>query len=77
MIIGLSMIEWLENNMKCPKCKKEIVNVNVISECWQKAEVNKNGEIIDWGSVEDILDTIKIEHRDNDCLADLKGIVTE
>lgn len=29
--------------MKCPRCKKEIQAVNIISfnECWQKAEVDK------------------------------------
>ena len=61
--------------MKCPKCKKEIKTVNIISECWQKGDVEGN-KIVDIGSVEDVLDTIKIEHRDNDCLANLTKILT-
>ena len=31
--------------MKCPKCNKYIDTVNIISECWQKAELKEN-EII-------------------------------
>jgi len=61
--------------MKCPKCKKEIKNVNVVSECWQKAEVNKKGKIIDYGGIEEITETIKIEHRDNECWADLTDLL--
>jgi hypothetical protein len=60
--------------MLCPKCNKEIKEVNVISYCWQKADV-KDGKIVEYGVMEEILDTVKIEHRDNDCLADLTGIV--
>lgn len=63
--------------MKCPKCKIEIMNVNVISECWQKAEVNKKGKITYYGDVEEILETIRIEHSDNDCLADITKIIKD
>ena len=61
--------------MLCPKCKKEIKQVNIISECWQKGEVNEKGEIIGWGSIEEILETVKIEHRGNDCFADLTDLI--
>ena len=60
--------------MKCPKCKKEIETVNVISECWQKGNVEGN-KIIDSGSIEEKLDVVKIEHRDNDCWADITDII--
>jgi hypothetical protein len=61
--------------MKCPKCKKEIKKVNVISECWQKGEVNNKGKIVEFGEIEEILETIKIEHRDNNCLADITTLI--
>lgn len=60
--------------MKCPKCKKEIKNVNVISECWQKGTVNEKGKIVEYGGIEEILQTVKIEHRDNDCFADITDL---
>ena len=63
--------------MKCPKCNKKIKNVNVISECRQKATVDKKGNIIDYGELEEILETVKIEHRDNDCFADISNIIKE
>jgi hypothetical protein len=65
----------MENKMLCPKCGKEIKNVNVISECWQKAEVDKDGNVINYGGIEEILETVKIEHRDGDCLADLINVL--
>ena len=46
--------------MKCPKCKKEIEYVNVISKCWQKAQL-ENNKIIDYGSVQEVLDVQFIE----------------
>jgi hypothetical protein len=62
--------------MKCPKCKKEIKNINIISECWQKGEVNPvTNTVEEIGSIEEITETVKIEHRDNDCLADLTKII--
>jgi len=47
--------------MKCPKCKKEINQVNIVNECWQKAGINKKGKIVDYGSIEEILEPVKIE----------------
>jgi len=61
--------------MKCPKCKQEIKNVNVISECWQKARV-KGKKIVDYGGVEEVLETIKVEHRDGNCWADITKLVS-
>lgn len=63
--------------MKCPKCKEEIVDVNIISECWQKAKVNKKGEVVEFGSIEEILETVKIEHRNkkNNCFADITNLI--
>lgn len=54
------MISKQTKIFKCPKCGKEITSVNVISNCWQKAELEGN-KIVDWGSLEDILDTLFIE----------------
>ena len=62
--------------MKCPKCKKTIKNVNIISECWQKGEVNPvTGTVEIIGNVEEITETVMVEHRDNDCLANLTKII--
>lgn len=58
--------------MKCPKCEKEIEEVNVISSCWQKATLRGN-KIDEYGSVEDILDTIKIECPE--CLENISKFV--
>lgn len=46
--------------MKCPKCKKKIGYVNVISNCWQKAQL-KGNEITEYDSVEEVLGTQFIE----------------
>ena len=46
--------------MKCPKCNKEIEYVNVISKCWQKAQLEGN-KITNYGSVEEVSDTQFIE----------------
>ena len=43
--------------MICPKCKNEIESVNVFSECYQRAEL-KGNKIVEYGSVEEILDDI-------------------
>jgi len=48
------------NQFKCPKCKKEINRVNVLSECWQKAELIGN-KIVNYSSIEETLETKKIE----------------
>jgi len=42
--------------MICPKCKKEINEVRVFSEARQDADIDKNGNITDYGSVESISD---------------------
>ena len=65
--------------MKCPKCEEEITDVNIFSECWQRGEVNKKGEITLYGGVEEILETVKIEHRNNnnDCFADITKLIKE
>ena len=47
--------------MICPKCKKEISEVNIMSNCWQKADINKEGTVTDYGTVKDVVDTILIE----------------
>lgn len=46
--------------MKCPKCKKQISYVNIISNCWQKAYL-KGNKITEYDSIEDVLDTLFIE----------------
>jgi len=60
--------------MKCPKCKKEIDEVNVISECWQKAEIDK-GKVFNYGSIEEILETKKVECPE--CYEDISNYVEE
>ncbi len=61
--------------MKCPHCKKEILIVTVISECWQKADVNENGRIVEYGSVEEVLETVKVECRN--CFGDITDIIED
>ena len=46
--------------MKCPKCKKKIENVMVISECEQMADIDETGQITGYGGVEEISSTLKI-----------------
>ena len=57
-----------EGIMKCPHCNTELEEVTVISRCWQKATLNSKGSIEDYGSLEEILDTISIHcpHCDQD-----------
>jgi len=62
------------NSFKCPKCKKEIDKVNVISECWQKAELVKN-KIVDYDSIEETIKTIKIECPE--CYKDISKYIKE
>lgn len=57
--------------MQCPKCKKEIKNINIISECWQKGEIDEKGVIVHYGSIEEILETKKIECANDECYEDL------
>ncbi len=46
--------------MKCPNCKKEIEKVRVYSEAWQWATL-KGKEIDEYGSIEEVLETICVE----------------
>lgn len=60
--------------MICKHCKKEINRVNAYSECWQKCELEGN-KITDWGSVEEVLETVGIECPE--CGGDLSKEVEE
>lgn len=60
--------------MKCPKCKKEINQVVVTSECWQYGELEGN-KIKDYGSVEEILNTIDVDCPE--CGESIKDAVEE
>ena len=52
---------WKESEVfKCPSCDKELDNVRVYSECWQNATL-KGNSIEDYGSVEELTETIAIE----------------
>jgi len=46
--------------MKCPNCKEEIDCVRVYSECYQIGALEGN-KIVDYGSVEEITETVGIE----------------
>jgi len=41
-----------EKMFMCPKCKKEIDAVNIISESWQRCRIDSEGNIIEYGDVE-------------------------
>jgi hypothetical protein len=60
--------------MKCPKCKKEINEVCVYSQCFQYATL-KDKQIVEYGAVEEILNTERIECPL--CQADLTNLVVE
>lgn len=47
--------------MICPNCKKNIQHVHVISDCWQKASVDDKGNLLDYGSVEEVGGTLFYE----------------
>lgn len=61
--------------MQCPKCKAIINTVNVYSQCYQKASLNDEGIVSDYGSVEEILETMAIECPE--CAEDITKICTE
>lgn len=46
--------------MKCDACKNELEYVVVVSECWQKGDLNGN-KIVDYSHIEEIMETIRIE----------------
>lgn len=60
--------------MKCPRCGKEITMVNVISYCWQKGYL-KGNKIVDYGSIEEILDRSKLECPE--CFTDISVYIEE
>ena len=60
--------------MKCPECKNRIKEVHVYSQCWQRGTL-KGTKIVDHGSIEEILETTKIECPE--CCADLTALVEE
>ena len=60
--------------MKCPKCKENIEYVNVISRCRQEGEL-KDNRIVDYGSVEEIEETLSIECPL--CQEDLSDMIEE
>lgn len=61
--------------MNCPSCGEKIEMVRVYSQCYQKALVDDDGNIIEWFSVEDILDTQGVEC--DECSADITSIIKE
>jgi hypothetical protein len=61
--------------MKCPNCKAEITRVNVYSQCIQQADVDENGKIEFYDSVDEILETLDIECRE--CAKSIKDIIQE
>jgi hypothetical protein len=61
--------------MRCPNCKKIIETVNVYSQCYQKACIDDKGNVSDYGSVEEILETMAIECPE--CAEDLTKLCTE
>lgn len=69
--------------MKCPKCRKEIDKVCIVSKCWQYGYidysktnlVNPKFRISDYSGVEEIFETISISCPE--CDADLSVYVEE
>lgn len=61
--------------MECPKCKTKLDHVHVFSQCWQKAQVDEKGNVSDYGSVEEVLETLAIECPE--CSEDITNLCTE
>jgi uncharacterized protein (UPF0212 family) len=61
--------------MKCPECGKDLNSVNVYSQCLQKADIDEDGNITNYGSVETVLDTQGIECPF--CANDITNLVKE
>lgn len=61
--------------MNCPNCGKELHEVKVYSQCVQDAEIDKDGNVTDYSSVEDILETLAINCPY--CLEDIADLITE
>lgn len=41
----------------------------------KKQKLIKKGKVIDYGRIVETLDTVKIEHRDNDCFMDITNLI--
>ena len=57
--------------MKCPHCKKNLTMVDVYSECYQEADIDDEGNIVKYYSVEDLSD----EATDVECNQCHKSII--
>ena len=60
--------------MKCPKCRKEIEMVWIISKCQQRGWL-KGKKIDNYDSVDEVLDTTSIECPE--CGSDIKKYIKE
>jgi len=60
--------------MKCPKCKKEINKVGIITQYWQEGKLQGN-KIIHYGTLEYIDDSTIIECPE--CYADITVAIEE
>jgi predicted RNA-binding Zn-ribbon protein involved in translation (DUF1610 family) len=68
--------QGLSKMFTCPECASEIGHVHVFSEARQRGDINSEGVITDYHSVESISDeTIGIECPE--CGADLRECVRE
>jgi DNA-directed RNA polymerase subunit RPC12/RpoP len=61
--------------MNCPKCNIKLTEVDVFSQCLQKATLDSDGNIKEYSEVKSILDTLGIECPN--CSCDLSSIITE
>lgn len=57
----MAKIEQAQKELRCPSCNAKLEVINVYSECYQKATVDDNGRIEEYGTIEEILETIGIE----------------
>lgn len=60
--------------MICPYCKEELMYANVYSECVQKAGIDEEGFIEEYGEAE-VLDTIAVECPH--CAMNIRGYIIE
>jgi hypothetical protein len=61
--------------MNCPHCRLKLAYVNVYSKCVQACQIDSEGHVVDWGSVDEVLDTAEIECPN--CQASVRDIVVE
>lgn len=59
--------------MKCPECREELEYINAFGECRQKATLDKDGNVISWGSVDEVYETVYFECKN--CGGDLTSLV--